>query len=202
MIRAGIPAEANPHSGEWVFVDPGFAEKAKSCGLLRGNGEPEDVSFSELRDRLLELVVSGAGPLNLLIEAPLSIAFNDHGNPVGRAIEKRGSRTRYWYVGPGSSVLVATTYLLRALHDAKPRREVCLFEGFASFKPKGERSSHALDVVKLRSVIWGQNSANGRILSAEDLADPSRYALRSAFIVAGMDFGIPAAVVLGDDAEA
>lgn len=197
MIRAGTTAEANRHSGEWVFVDLGFAEKAKSCGLLLGNGEPDEVSFSQLKARLLEVVASDDRPLNLLIEAPLSVAFNEHGNPTGRTVEKRENRTRYWYVGLGCSVLVAATYLLRALHDANPRREIRLFEGLASFKPKGVRSSHSNDVINLRKVIWDGDSTTGFVVPAERLAVSNKHELRSAFVVAGMDFGVPAVVVLG-----
>lgn len=197
MIRAGTTAEANRHSGEWVFVDLGFAEKAKSCGLLLGNGEPDEVSFSQLKTRLLEVVASDDRPLNLLIEAPLSVAFNEHGNPTGRGIEKRENQTRYWYVGLGCSVLVAATYLLRALHDANPRREIRLFEGLASFKPKGVRSSHSNDVINLRKVIWDGGSTSGFVVPAEKLAVSRKHELRSAFVVAGMDFGVPAVVALG-----
>jgi hypothetical protein len=197
MIRAGISAEANRHSGEWVFVDLGFAEKAKSCGLLLGEGKPEEVSFSQLKARLLAIVASDHRPLNLLIEAPLSVAFNEHGNPTGRVIEKRESRTRYWYVGLGCSVLVAATYLLRAIHDASPRREIRLFEGLASFKPKGMRSSHSNDVINLRKVIWDGGSTFGFVVPAGKLAVSPKHRLLSAFVVAGMDFGVPAVVVLG-----
>lgn len=198
MIRAGIPAEANRHSGEWMFVDLGFAGKAKSCGLLLGDGKPEEISFSQLKARLLEVVASDYKPLNLLIEAPLSVAFNEHGNPTGRILEKRGSQTRYWYVGLGCSVLVAATYLLRAIHDANPRREIRLFEGLASFKSKDVRSSHSNDVVNLRKVIWDDSSKFGLIVPAEKLAVSPKHRLFSAFLVAGMDFGIPTVVALGD----
>jgi hypothetical protein len=197
MIRAGIPAEANRLSGEWVFVDLGFAEKAKSCGLLLGDGNPEEVAFSQLKARLLEVVASDHGPLNLLVESPLSVAFNEHGNPTGRAIEKRESQTRYWYVGLGCSVLVAATYLLRAIHDANPRREIRLFEGLASFKRKGVRSSHSNDVINLRKVILDGGSTSGFVVPAEQLAASPKHQLHSAFLVAGMDFGVPAVVVLG-----
>ena len=197
MIRAGTNAEANRHSGEWVFVDLGFAEKARSCGLLLGNGEPDEISFSQLKAKLLEVVVSDVRPINLLIEAPLSVAFNEHGNPTGRRIEKRKNQTRYWYVGLGCSVLVAATYLLRALHDANPSCEIRLFEGFASFKPKGVRSSHSNDVISLRKVIWGGSSTSGFVVPAEKLAVSPKHELRSAFVVAGMNFGVPAVVALG-----
>lgn len=197
MIRAGTLAEATRHSGEWVFVDLGFAEKAKSCGLLLGDGKPEEVSFSKLTARLLEIVASAQQPLNLLIEAPLSVAFNEHGNPTGRVIERRESRTRYWYVGLGCSVLVAATYLLRSIHEANPRSEIRLFEGLASFKPKGVRSSHSDDVLKLRKVIWDSGSKSGVIVPHEKLAASPKHRLLSAFLVAGMDFGVPAVVALG-----
>jgi hypothetical protein len=196
MIRAGTAAEANRHSGEWVFVDLGFAEKAKSCGLLIGDGEPEEVSFSQLRERLLEIIAADRKPLNLLIEAPLSVSFNEHGNPTGRSIEKRDSRTRYWYVGLGCSVLVAATYLLRAIQDDNPNRDIRLFEGIASFKPKGVRSSHSNDVLNLRKVIWNDSSTSGLILPPEKLATSPRHKVLSAFVVAGMDFGVPAVVAL------
>lgn len=197
MIRAGTAAEATRNSGEWVFVDLGFAEKSRSCGLLRGDGEPDEVSYSQLKVKLLRVVASNDRPLNLLIEAPLSVAFNEHGNPTGRGIEKREGKTRYWYVGLGCSVLVAATYLLRALHDANPRREIRLFEGLASFKPKGVRSSHGNDVVNLRKVIWDGGSTLGSVVPAERLAVSPKHELHSAFRVAGMDFGVPAVVALG-----
>ena len=197
MVRAGTPAEVNRYSGEWVFVDLGFAEKAKSCGLLLGDGKPEEVSFSQLKARLLAVVASDQGPLNLLIEAPLSIAFNENGNPTGRAVEKRGSQTRYWYVGLGCSVLVSATYLLRAIYEAHSHREIRLFEGFASFKPKGTRSSHSNDVVNLRKVIWDGDSTSGFVVSAEKLCVSPEHQLLSAFHVAGMDFGVPAVIALG-----
>lgn len=196
MIRAGTPAEANRHSGEWVFVDLGFAEKTKSCGLLLGDGKPEEISFAQLTARLLDVVASAQQPLNLLIEAPLSVAFNEHGNPTGRVIERRESRTRYWYVGLGCSVLVAATYLLRSIHEADPRREIRLFEGLASFKPKGVRSSHSDDVLKLRKVIWDGGSKSGLIVPREKLGASPKHRLLSAFLVAGMDFGVPAVVAL------
>jgi hypothetical protein len=197
MIRAGTLAEANRRSGEWVFVDLGFAEKAKSCGLLLGDGSPEEVSFSELKARLLEVVASDRKPLNLLLEAPLSVAFNEHGNPTARAIEKRESQTRYWYVGLGCGVLVAATYLLREIYDASPRREIRLFEGLASFKPKGVRSSHTDDVINLRKVIFDGGSTSGLIVPAGKLAVSPKHRLHSAFLVAGLDFGIPTVVALG-----
>lgn len=201
MIRAGLLAEAKRSSGEWVFVDLGFAQAAKSCGFLVGDGNPVEVSFSQLRADMLQIVVSDGKPLNLLIEAPLSVAFNENGNPTGRLVERRGEQTRYWYVGLGCSVLVAATYLLRSIHDAPAKREIRLFEGFASFKPKGIRSSHRDDVLNLRRVIWEGDSKYGRIVPPGQLAASPAHRLQSAFLVAGMDFGVPPVVELNGRAS-
>jgi hypothetical protein len=59
----------------WVFVDLGFAQADKSCGLLAGDGKPKEISFSQLRTEVMEIVAACGKPLNLLIEAPLSVAF-------------------------------------------------------------------------------------------------------------------------------
>ena len=191
LIRAGLPAEAIRTSGEWIFIDLGFAQAAKSCGLLVGNGEPSELSFSQLRAEVLKIIASDIKPLNILIEAPLSVAFNKNGNPTGRKVERRVEQTRYWYVGLGCSVLVAATYLLRAIHDAQPNREIRLFEGLVSFKPKGTRSSHSNDVLNLRKIVWGSDSKLGCIVPPEQLAVSQEDSLLSAFLVSGMDFGIP-----------
>lgn len=197
MIRAGLLSEATQTSAEWVFIDLGFAQSAKSCGLLVGDGTPKEVSFSQLRTEVLKIVSSDGKPLNLLIEAPLSVAFNARGNPTGRSIERRGKQTRYWYVGLGCSVLVAATYLLRAIHDARPNREIRLFEGLASFKPKGVRSSHSNDVLSLRELVWSGGLKSGRIVPPEELSASQEDRVQSAFLVAGMDFGVPPIVALG-----
>ncbi len=197
MIRAGLSSEANRTSGTWVFVDLGFAQSAKSCGLLVCDGKPREVSFAQLRTQLLEIVASDGKPLNLLIEAPLSVAFNAKGNPTGRSIERRANQIRYWYVGLGCSVLVAATYLLRAIYDAHSDREIRLFEGFASFKPKGVRSSHSDDVLNLRNIIWEGASKSGSIIPPDKLVVSEEDQLLSAFLVAGMNFGVPPVVALG-----
>jgi len=192
MIFAGNLSQANLASGDWVFVDIGFASAAKSCGFLVGSDQPEDITFSELKAKLLEIVRASKNPLNLLIEAPLSVSFNDSGNPTGRSVEKRGADTRYWYVSPGCSVLVAATYLLRSIQDTKPKRDIRLFEGLASFKPKDVKTKGSEDVKVLRGII--EDPSKGNIVAPRNLWVKPGDVLYSAFRVAGMDFGIPPVV--------
>jgi hypothetical protein len=196
-IRAATLAEIARTSAEWVFVDLGFASEVKSCGLLVGDGEARELSFSQLRAELASICNASSAPLNLLLEAPLSVAFGGNGNPTGRSVEKRNGQSRYWYVGPGCSVLVAATYLLRSIYDLSPSRDIRLFEGLVSFKPRGIPSSHTDDVIALRELVWSGSSLLGRFVGPEDLILNQGDRIVSAFHVSGMDFGIPPVVVIG-----
>ena len=78
-----------------------------------------------------------------------------------------------------------------AVKDSKPEKDIRLFEGFASFKRRGSRSSHADDVCALRDVVW-RRGHRGRIVGPDKLRMGGDDVLRSAFKVAGMELGIPA----------
>ena len=197
MIRAGNLEEISRQSGQWAFVNLGFAEKARSCGLVVDDGDPAELTFSGLLNQVSRLVQAGRAPLNLVIEAPLSAAFTRAGNPTGRTIERRGAQTRYWYVGLGCSVLVAATYLLRSIEEEKSPREIRLFEGLVSFKPKGTKSSHTEDVLGLRSVAWGTAPDAGRLIAPDQLRTSQEHRIVSAFRVAGMDYGVPPVIIVG-----
>jgi hypothetical protein len=196
-------AEANWESGEWVFIDIGFSASKKSCGLLLPSNDSRsdcEFTFEDLTVAVLDFIGYSPGSINLLIEAPLSVAFKN-GNPAGRSFEfRKGKTPRYWYSGVGATVLTATTYLLRSIHDAKPSCEIRLFEGFASFKPRGAKSDHYQDVCDLRALVRGDTS-KGRIVSPEEIRRDTDGEVQSAFKVARMDLGIPPVVILGDPSD-
>ncbi len=196
-IRSGTVSESTRRSGQWAFVDMGFANGKRSCGIVVDDGEARALTFSALQAELAALCTDGSSPLNLLIEASLSVAFGAHGNPAGRSVEKRGGQSRYWYVGLGCSVLVAATYLLRSIVELPPSREIRLFEGLVSFKTKGLPSSHTDDVMALREVAWTLDGTKGRIVSPDALAMVPGDRVISAFRVAAMDFGVPPVIVVG-----
>lgn len=195
-IRAGRIGEATRSSGDWLFVDVGFASRSRSCGLLSGEGEPIELTFSQAKAHLVDQAALAGPPLNIVLEAPLSVAFAPTGNPAGRSIELRDGKSRYWYVGLGCSVLVAATYLIRAISDASRAREVRLFEGLVSFKPRGLVSNHRNDVSLLRDVVWGTPGV-GRVVAPSELAASPDHMLRSAFAVSGMDYGVPPVITVG-----
>lgn len=203
-IRAGSFDDVKALSNDWVIVDIGFSSKSETCALWRPNSSNEQTPLTCTFDKLVEelqIIASEGGkkPLHLLIEAPLSVFFNEKHNPVHRSFEKRSvigedgkktTTTRYWYSGLGCCVMVAATYLMRALHDGKPTRDIVLFEGFVSFKHKGKKSDHKEDVKKLWRAVQTIGAEKSRIKRT-----PGGEKWISAFAVAGMDFGAPPVIV-------
>ncbi len=192
MIRAGTIDEITPASGKWVYLDIGFSNNTKSCGLLIDESTPEEVTFSDAVAIICNYINNSIHPVNLVIEAPLSVAFDAKGNPKGRSIEKRNSKTRYWYVSLGTAVMVAALYLMKAIMDSRPSTEVRLFEGFVSFK-KSKKSNHSQDVLLLRDIV--KNGLDKAIIMPESIKlDPSDH-IQSAFLVTGIDLGVPPILV-------
>jgi hypothetical protein len=143
-------------------------------------------------------VASDTGPrVNLVLEAPLSVAFTKDHNPTMRSIERREAHhPRPWYSGAGATVLLAAIYMVRALHDAPRRRDVVLFEGFVSFKPSEQTASHMWDVLAMREIIRTPGSGSGRLLDGAQLKVGDTDEIESAFKVMGLQFGVPAVVEL------
>lgn len=191
MIRAGSTEEIHAALDNWVILDIGFANKATSCGLLIDNEPPVALRFSEAVKQIISYISRQRSPVNLIIEAPLSVAFDLRGNPKGRAVEKQGKKTRYWYVGPGCTVMVAALYLMRSIIESSPPIEVRLFEGFVSFKASNKKSNHTQDVLLLREVIESPEQYSESIIPPEELKMAESDTLQSAFLVAGIDAGIP-----------
>lgn len=196
MIRAGTTEEIKADSGKWVIIDIGFANNARSCGLLFADGSPVEMQFGEAVTQICRFTSVAEGPVNLLIEAPLSVAFDVRGNPKGRSIEKQSDgSTRYWYVGLGCGVMTAAMYLIMAVLKSESRVEVRLFEGFVSFKRAGKKRSHCEDVMLLKEVVDNPGRHSNSIVAGESLKINSTDILYSAFLVAGVDLGIPPVIV-------
>ena len=114
-MRSGSIMELGRSSGDWAFVDVGFSREGKTLGFLLNDEKPRELTSHELQEELLGVCGASSAPLNLVIEAPLSAAFNRWGNPAGRSMERQGGSHRYWYAGLGCQVMVAAGYLLRTI---------------------------------------------------------------------------------------
>ena len=157
-ISAGSVNDIHKDSGQWMIVDIGFSTKQSSCGVWTGTGGSDAVTFGELKRKVIQ-EAENAYPLrlNLLLEAPLSVAFNKDGNPTRRLCDEivinEKLEYRDFYGNAGAKVLIAADYLLRELRGSERQGDVRLFEGFVSFKSKDTKSSHIGDVLKLKAIV-------------------------------------------------
>jgi hypothetical protein len=195
MLRSGEITEVHRNSGTWAFVDVGFSRESKTAALLIQDESPRLLTFSQLRETVRDLSRQPGSAINLVLEAPLSAAFTAQGNPAGRIMEKRETNHRYWYGGLGCQVTLAAAYLLRAVIEGQPKREIRLFEAFVSFKSKHTRSSHGCDVCAMRTVVWNENRGEGDVLPPESLLGPHAEHIESSFAVFGFDLGVPPVIV-------
>jgi hypothetical protein len=197
MITAGKKSDVHCGNGTWVFLDIGFSNNGKTCGLAFDDESPRSLQYGKARKEIVDRIRKHEGLVNLVIEAPLSVCFDCHGNPKGRKIERRGSKTRYWYGGLGCAVLTAAMYLIRDIQEATkemPNIEIRLFEGFVSFKESG--TEHAKDVSDLRDKVKNSKKHQGCIHDSEALKFCESDVICSAFCVADLDCGVPAVIVV------
>ena len=170
-IVAGVREQIRSDSGDWFIVDIGMSMTETSCGVWYGPGTLDAVTFEDLKDMVIEHSgVYPEPPLNLLIEAPLSVAWKSgdnhelRGNPGHRACDSYpGWRDRHWHYNAGSSTLLAAQFLLETLFECQTRQRVVrLFEGHVSFKNDQEKSiakgnpseSHMRDAMAMKHAVW------------------------------------------------
>ncbi|MBI4283927.1 MAG: hypothetical protein HY663_05600, partial [Chloroflexi bacterium] len=184
MIEAGKVSDIFWSNGTWLILDIGFSGSQKTCGMLKGDGKAYKLKFHDAIEEVIK-IAKDKPMLNLVIEAPLSVAFDKSGNPKRRKIDFN----RPWYFNSGCTVMVATMYLMWKLCNHCPPVEVRLFEGFVSFKNKGAQSNHLGDVERLRDTIKHQETQN--FYDPKKLAEDECDNVMSAFKLMNMDLGIP-----------
>ena len=199
QIKSGTVKDIHERKGEWLFIDLGYKEKGESTGVLHIMGRSgkvkicEVLTFGDAVRRTQEVAQQVVcPPLNLVIEAPLSVTFNRDNNPTGRACDVKGSQRRYWYIQPAPPLIFFAGYLLKELKEwvnFHGQCEVRLFEGFVSFKEQGSKSDHLEDVKALRDAVWDPKQC--QIFVPERLKRRESDYCESAFGFMGMDFGIP-----------
>ena len=201
-VRAGCIKElsklnATTTNGEdppWVIIDIGFSGSKRSCGItINGDKIPDPLQDYRLNSKELKprgdkhygmlcpaitewlKAHHGAGKrptLNLMIEAPLSMAFAKRaqpqdkrrgarqGNPIARIPDQlqdqdskgeKRQRQRLWYTQPASGLMVASMRLIQDLATELNGWEIRLFEGFVSFKEDKapQCKGHWCDTIKL-----------------------------------------------------
>ncbi len=187
-LRAGQREDIRWDPKDWLLLDIGFGgSKTRSSGLAIGDAVPECLTFTDASNTIISYIQdTDIETANLVIEAPLSVCFDATGNPKGRSIEKDNKKTRYWYIGPGATVMGAAMYLLKQIQDSTANKTVKLFEGFVTYKQRGVRSDHVCDVELLREVVKSPTEHEADIVSPRDLKQHPDDQLISAFAVMGV----------------
>ena len=195
MFEAGTPQQIEWADGNWIFLDIGFSGTQQTCGLAIRDAEARCLDFAEAQKRIIEHLAGAKSRTNLVIEAPLSVAFRN-GLPAPRSIERRDGKSRFWYVGPGCAVMVASMYLTKAIQAASPSGGVRLFEAFVSYKQAGVRSDHRREAGLLREIVRDPKNRPAKVVPADQLKERDDDELISAFRVIGIDCRIPAVIML------
>jgi hypothetical protein len=197
MIVAGEKSDLRWGAGSWIILDIGFANDKRTCGVAFDDEPPTNLTYGEAWEAIINQIRKQNCLVNLVIEAPLSVCFDAHGNPKGRKIEKQDAKTRYRYNGLGCAVMTAAMYVIRDIHEAikgSPMIEVRLFEGFVTFK--GSDTDHKKDVLDLREKVKNSGQYRDSIYGSGELKICETDLLCRAFSFAGLDCGVPAAIVV------
>ncbi|WP_415406788.1 hypothetical protein ACLHDG_13620 [Sulfurovum sp. CS9] len=133
----------------WFIVDVGYSNSRKSCGvvIVRNNEviEKKDIVFSGMKEKFQKFYDKCENEkIGLILEAPLSMAFDKNKNPLGRKeLEKEEGVTRYWYYGAGATVTLGALEFINRIKNILTCN-IYLFEGFVSFK-KNENENRKKD---------------------------------------------------------
>lgn len=182
-----------------LSIDIGFTEKSRSSGIAIQHGSTGDVTKKQVMYGDLTTVFQqeiNHANVHLIIEAPLSMCFHPNGNPMGRGFEVQQHKkveTRYWYMSPGTTTLVAAALFIKKLSDVYTQywRKVYIYEGFISFK--AQRRSHSDDAMDLLEVLT--NKREGRIIDWEDMNSYGSGNIMSVGLLTHNLRGIPSVVI-------
>lgn len=186
-IIAGECGDIKWGSGDWIIVDMGFANTKKSCGAAIGSTKAQRFWFGDLVKKVIEEAQKNTHEeLNLLLEAPLSMAFDHQKNPMRRSFE---DLDHAWYRNSGAAMMLAAIRLIDRLDSTDRKREVRLFEAYAPLKD----ADHARVAAALREVV--KQRIQERFVKPSDIA-PEAKCLLPAYRLTNEDGKIPPVVLL------
>ncbi|MEM6914648.1 MAG: hypothetical protein AAF511_11805 [Pseudomonadota bacterium] len=190
IVVSGCPRGFSRSADDWITIDLGFAGRQSNGKVRRSTGlripeyqTAKNVTYGEAIAEVLRTLRSAVKPINLMLEAPLSIAFDKKGNPAPRRFEQRDKSARYWYLQGGAVTLIAAAQLIARLERAEGP-EVRLFEAFLTFKTQSQ--DHKDDADRMLDAALNENP-----LENHEMRQHPQDQLESSTARFGMNFGIP-----------
>jgi hypothetical protein len=159
-----------------VAVDLGFSGKRRTTGVawaLPSESDAKKHQFGEAVNAVAEKCRSLV-EVTLILEAPLSAAFDDLGNPRPRGDFEREPQSRWWSVGPGAATALSALFFLRQLHCELKTAKVTirLVEGFVSGDASGDHDTVAVALrdgfCGERKCQWHSVTDEGNVVSSLD----------------------------------
>ena len=159
-----------------VAVDLGFSGRSRTTGVawsLPSRSDAKKHWFGEAA-AVVAAQFRSLGEAALVLEAPLSAAFDKSGNPRPRGGFEREPQRRWWSVGPGAATALSALFFLRLLESELRAVNVTvhLVEGFVSGDAFGD---HAKVAAALRDgfqgkckCLWHSVTGEGSVVSALD----------------------------------
>jgi hypothetical protein len=197
MLRAGRAETYSRNPNDWILIDVGFSGRqasgsvSRSSGvLLPGDDRARNVTWSDACDLVGACSAGRSSPLNLMLEAPLSIAFDASGNPAARSFERRKAQSRAWYLQGGVVTLFSAALMLIRLAE-RSQVPIALYEAIISFKTS--KTDHAADAQLMRTAATNSNLTP---LEADKIRERPTDMLESSLCRFGYDFGIPPVFVI------
>jgi hypothetical protein len=149
-----------------VAVDMGFSGKSKSCGVALAASDEKSITkpyhFGTAVRTAAEFLRDHRSGV-LILEAPLSGAFDAKRNPRARSGFEDREKPRWWSFGAGAQMALAALYFCRQLDEGLPGNvAVHLIEGFVV----GDESGAHADVAdRLARAFRGQCRAEWHTVS-------------------------------------
>ena len=194
-IFAGTAEQFSRDPEDWILVDSGFSGRQASGRVTPSTGlrlpvwpVGRNVSWSEAKQLTSTFLSSRTRPINVMLEAPLSVAFSDDGNPAPRAFEKSDNSSRYWYLQGGAVTLVSAAYMIGHWFKSNGP-DLHLFEAFLSFK--NQRQDHSDDANDMLEAALTSTP-----LSPAEMVQQPTDKLQSSTLELGLDFGVPPVFVI------
>lgn len=135
-----------------VAVDLGFSGASKSCGVACHSTSAQLRSQTYTFAEAIRAVADStrrAREAVLILEAPLSAAFDAAGNPCPRHEIERSGKPRWWSLRAGATMSLAALHFCRGLQNQLPDNfRLHLVEGFVTGDASGEHSAVAARLVK------------------------------------------------------
>lgn len=194
LLWAGPSQGFSINPTDWIFIDIGFGGRkndgriGKSTGLKLPGLKSSNETWADTSRKIVDFLEQRDSAVNIMIEAPLSVAFDISGNPAPRSFEKTNKGARYWYVPMGTNVAMSALLMLGNIRKNLTTK-VNLFEAIVSFKTR--KTDHSSDTEAMFDAV-----INSSMQPLKDFRQKPSDIVESLGSRVNWDFGIPPVFVV------